>query len=78
MKKSPEIISLHKKKIQNLKKHNKLYFIDNKPIISDSDYDKLKRELINLETEYTYLKKINTVSKIVGAKPSSKFKKSNI
>ncbi len=75
MKKSPEIISLHKKKIQNLKKHNKLYFIDNKPIISDSDYDKLKRELINLETEYTYLKKNNTVSEIVGAKPSSKFKK---
>ncbi len=75
MKKSPEIISLHKKKIQNLKKHNKLYFIDNKPIISDSDYDKLKRELINLETEYTYLKKNNTVSEIVGARPSSKFKK---
>ena len=73
MKKSPEIISLHKKNTE-LKKRNKLYLLIIN-LLSDSDYDKLKRELINLETEYTYLKKNNTVSKIVGAKPSSKFKK---
>ena len=44
-----EIIDFYKKKINLLKKHNKLYFNDDSPIISDSEYDSLKKEIINLE-----------------------------
>ena len=44
-----KIISFYKKKINLLKKHNKLYFNQDKPEISDSQYDDLKREIITLE-----------------------------
>ena len=40
-----EIINFYKKKINLLKKHNKLYFDNDNPIISDSEYDNLKKEI---------------------------------
>ncbi len=70
-----EIINLYKKKISLLKKHNKLYFNNDNPIISDSDYDRLKKEIINLEKKNNFLKKLNLNNKIVGSPPSNKFKK---
>ena len=44
-----EIIKRYKRKINLLKKHNKLYFNNDNPIISDSEYDDLKKEIIELE-----------------------------
>ncbi|MBD1172329.1 NAD-dependent DNA ligase LigA [Pelagibacterales bacterium SAG-MED05] len=70
-----EIINLYKKKISILKKHNKLYFNNDSPIISDIEYDNLKKEIINLEKNNDFLKKLNLNSKIVGSPPSDKFKK---
>jgi len=70
-----KIISNYKKKIKSLKRYNKLYFINDAPKISDSEYDKLKREIIKLEKKYLYLKKIDSVNSIVGASPTNKFKK---
>ena len=48
-----------------------------KPQISDAEYDKLKKELLELEQKNPYLKKIASVDKIIGAPPSNKFKKFN-
>ncbi len=62
-------------KIKELKKHNNLYFNKDKPEITDREYDKLKNELISEEKKYDYLKKLNQLSKIVGATPTNKFKK---
>ncbi len=70
-----EIIKLYKKKINFLKKNNKLYFNDDSPIISDAEYDNLKKEIINLEEKNNFLKKLNLNNKIVGSSPSKKFKK---
>ena len=75
MAKNDEIKLLYNKKIKSLKKHNKLYFTNDSPEISDADYDNLKFELIELEKKYPFLKKIESVSEIIGAKPSNKFKK---
>ena len=63
----------NKKKI--LKKHNKLYFSNDNPEISDSDYDKLKKEIIDLEKKYKFLKKETKKNDLIGAPPSNKFKK---
>ena len=70
-----KIIDFYKKKISLLKKHNKLYFNNDSPIISDAEYDFLKKEIFNLEKKNNFLKKLNLSKKIVGSPPSNKFKK---
>ena len=49
MKIRSEIIKIYKEKINQIKKHNKLYFNDDNPKITDSEYDDLKKEIISLE-----------------------------
>ncbi len=63
------------KQLESLKKHNKFYFSEDSPKISDHEYDNLKKNLKELETKYPFLKKINSVENIVGAKPTNKFEK---
>ena len=70
-----KIINQFKKKIQDLKHHNKKYYIDDNPEISDLEYDKLKLEIIDLENRYPFLNEIDSITKIVGSPPSNKFKK---
>ena len=70
-----EIELLYKKKLNTIKKHNDLYFTNDSPEISDAEYDKIKLELIELEKKHPFLKKINSISHLIGAKPSNKFKK---
>ena len=47
-----KIYSQYQKKIKDLKKYNKFYFEKSKPLISDKDYDKLKKEVIEIENKY--------------------------
>ena len=70
-----EIRKKYKKKINLLKKHNKLYFNNDNPTVSDAEYDKLKKEILNLEKNNTFLKRLNLNNKTVGSPPSSKFQK---
>jgi len=75
MSQKKDIINKYKKKINVLKKHNKFYFQDDQPIISDARYDDLKKEIINLENKNNFLKKLNLFQGIVGSPSSSKFEK---
>ena len=59
-----KIINQFKKKIKILKKHNKNYFEDDNPKISDEEYDNLKKEIIDLENKHSFLKNIDTIKKI--------------
>tara|TARA_B100000886_G_scaffold237520_1_gene166376 strand:+ start:1253 stop:3271 length:2019 start_codon:yes stop_codon:yes gene_type:complete len=68
-----DIIKKYNQKIKILRKHNKLYFSDDDPQISDSEYDKIKKEIFDLEKKYKFLKKNN----LVGSPPSNKFTKVN-
>ena len=63
-------------KIKELKKHNKLYYDDSRPIITDSEYDKLKKDIIKLENNFNLLKSRESPSLSVGSKPSKNFLKS--
>jgi DNA ligase (NAD+) len=75
MNKNSPIIKDYKIKIKKLKKYNNEYYNKDNPIISDSLYDKLKTELLDLEKRYPLLKKIESITDIVGAKPLNKFTK---
>tara|TARA_B100000963_G_scaffold265250_1_gene233451 strand:- start:3901 stop:5931 length:2031 start_codon:yes stop_codon:yes gene_type:complete len=65
----------YNKKVQNLIRLNKFYYEDNNPIVDDRKYDALKKEILELESNYSYLKNKNSPSLIVGFKPSKNFKK---
>ena len=69
------ILEKYNKKIENLQKHNRLYYDKNSPKISDAEYDALKKEILDLEKQYEFLESDNSPSKIVGFKPSKNFKK---
>ncbi len=64
------------KKIEKIVKLNKNYFNENNPLVSDSEYDYLKKEILALERKYQFLNHKNSPSKSVGYKPSKNFKKS--
>ena len=70
-----KIINQFRQKIKILKKHNKNYFEDDNPKISDAEYDSLKKEITDLENKYSFLKNIDTVKNLIGTPPSNKFKK---
>tara|TARA_B100000965_G_scaffold376381_1_gene369603 strand:+ start:27 stop:2048 length:2022 start_codon:yes stop_codon:yes gene_type:complete len=63
-------------KIKELKEHNKQYYEKSNPKVSDGEYDKLKKEILDLEKKYLFLKSKYSPSLIVGAKPSKNFLKS--
>ena len=65
----------YQKKIEELKKHNKFYYENSSPKISDKAFDKLKKEILELEKKYTFLKSNFSPSQAVGFKPSKNFAK---
>jgi len=62
-------------KLAEFNKHNKLYYNKSKPIISDSEFDDLKKEIIDLENKYKFLKSKKSPSTTIGYKPSKAFEK---
>ena len=63
------------KKITLIKKYNAYYYDKDKPIITDQEYDFLKKEILDLENQFTFLKSKYSPSQAVGFKPSQNFKK---
>ena len=51
-----QISKIYQEKIKKFNKFNKSYFEKDNPLISDYEFDKLKKELINLEKTYPFLK----------------------
>ena len=69
------ILKEYNKKIKLINHYNKSYYNKNTSIISDSEYDLLKKEILSLEKTYDFLNHKNSPSKNVGYKPSKNFKK---
>ena len=65
----------YSKKISDLKKHNQAYYDKSDPLITDAEYDNLKKEIIYLEKKYDFLKTKGSPSLLVGFRPSKNFKK---
>lgn len=56
-----------------LHRHNSLYHVLDRPEISDADYDRLFRELLDLEKKHPELAGADSPSRRVGAAPLDKF-----
>ena len=63
------------KKIKLIKRYNQFYYNENKSLISDSDFDKIKKEVVDLEKKNIFLMNKDSPSKVVGFKPSKNFVK---
>ncbi len=61
--------------VSEINLHNKAYYEEDNPRISDYEYDLLMKELIALEGEYPQFKEENSPSENVGGKALSKFSK---
>tara|TARA_B100000900_G_scaffold343672_1_gene307488 strand:+ start:7494 stop:9524 length:2031 start_codon:yes stop_codon:yes gene_type:complete len=67
----------YNEKIKLINFYNHKYYNDNASKVSDSEYDLLKKEILELEEKYNFLRHKNSPSKTVGHKPSKSFKKFN-
>ena len=58
---------------EEIEKHNRLYYQEAKPEISDKEYDKLLKELVDLEKTYPELANANSPTQRVGGAPIDGF-----
>ena len=63
-------------KLKLIEKYNKNYYDKSKPLVDDKEYDNLKREILNLEIKFSFLKSKISPSITTGYKPSKNFNKS--
>ena len=70
-----KILSDYKRKIKSLIEYNKNYYDANKSLVTDKEYDELKKNILILESNYSFLDSKNSPSKTVGFKPSKNFQK---
>ena len=70
-----KIQSAYNKKIKLINNLKKFYYEKSKPLVSDKEYDDLKKEILDLEKKNDFLRSKISPSKIVGFKPSKNFKK---
>ena len=65
----------YQKKIDSFNYHSKKYYNENTSEISDTKFDQLKKEILQLEKKYNFLKSKKSPQTQVGYKPSKNFKK---
>ena len=70
-----EIKKQYLEKISLVKKYDKYYYDNSKPLVNDVIYDELKNTILSLEKKYNFLKSRQSPSETVGYKPSKSFKK---
>ncbi|HSN22334.1 MAG TPA: NAD-dependent DNA ligase LigA, partial [Usitatibacter sp.] len=58
---------------REIERHNRLYYVEDAPVISDAEFDQLFDELVRLEAEYPALRAPDSPTQRVGAAPSTAF-----
>ncbi len=56
-----------------LRRHERLYYVESRPEITDAEFDRLMRELIDLEAEHPELASPDSPSRRVGGEPAEGF-----
>ena len=73
--KDAQIKKIYLENIKLIKLYNQNYYNLSNPIVTDQEYDSLKKKLIDLEKKFQFLKDKYSPNNSVGFKPSRNFKK---
>ena len=65
----------YKEKITLIEKLNKAYYHNDKPLVSDAEYDRIKKDILDFEKKNPKIISKNSPTKKVGFTPSEKFSK---
>jgi len=65
----PHIARRHAELSREIERHNHQYYVLDRPVISDRDYDSLFKELTDLEQEHPALATLDSPSQRIGAPP---------
>jgi DNA ligase (NAD+) len=65
----------YKEKITLIEKLNKAYYHNDKPLVSDAEYDKIKKDILDFEKKNPEISDKDSPTKKVGFAPSEKFSK---
>lgn len=71
----PEAAAEHVALVGEIARHDRLYYQEDRPVISDADYDRLRRRSDAIEARFPELITEESPSQKVGAPPSEKFAK---
>jgi len=71
-----EVQKEYNKKIKLINNYNNYYYNESSPLVSDKEYDEIKKNIFLLEKKYEFLNSEKSPSKSIGHKPSKNFKKS--
>ena len=63
------------KLVEEIRKHDHAYYVEDHPVISDREYDELYKKLVQFESEHPELKTPDSPSQRVGGAPLKEFKK---
>ncbi len=74
-KKKDNISKDYLKKRKILEEYNKFYYDKDSPIVTDHEFDDLKKKVVELEKQNPFLKKYDSVTNTIGFEPSLKFAK---
>ena len=65
----------HADLVKEIRRHDEAYYQQDAPTVSDAEYDKLRKELEDIETRYPDLSSADSPTQTVGAAPSKGFQK---
>jgi DNA ligase (NAD+) len=69
-----EAKSRHTQLVEEIRQHDHAYYVLAQPSISDQEYDRLYRELVDLETQFNELRTPDSPTQRVGGEPLKAFK----
>lgn len=58
---------------EQIRKHDRLYYQESRPVLDDAAYDRLRQELVDLERQYPGLGEVTSPTRQVGAAPGRGF-----
>ena len=70
-----EIQKIYNKKIKLFHKYNKNYYESSSPLVADSEFDELKKNILLFEKKYSFINSKKSPLNLVGYKPSKNFQK---